>query len=177
MSGKAKILKLVETLTGEIGRRVVEVLLERGEEVSDEEIAQALNMRINDVRRALYELARYGIVSYKRVGKRDSFWYTYRWYIDKDTLARVLLQRKKSVLRKLEDRLAYEESGVFYVCPIDGSRYSFDEAFENYFKCPRCGSDLVEVNNSSVVEYLKNLIERLQREIEEDERNLGSRSV
>ena len=173
MVNKAKILELVEILTGTSGRRIVEFLLDIGTEVSDEEIAQKLNMRVNDVRRALYELARYGIVSYKRISRRESFWYTYRWFIDKDTLARVLLQRKKNVLRKLEERLSYEESNVFYACPFDGSRYSFDEAFENYFKCPKCGSDLIEVNNQEVVNILRKLIDKLRKEIEEDEERLS----
>lgn len=177
MSAREKLLKLVEALTGDVGRKVFEVLLEHSGEMSDEEIAQAVNLRINDVRKVLYELAKYGMVSYKRISTRDSLWYSYKWYIDEDALMRTLLQRKKSVLKKLEERLAYEESGVFYVCPVDGSRYSFDEAFENYFKCPRCGSDLVEVNNDAVVEYLRRLIDKLRQEIEEDERNISSRPV
>ena len=177
MSTREKLLKLVEALVGDVGRKVFEVLLERNEEISDEEIAQTANLRINDVRKVLYELAKYGIVSYKRISTRDSFWYSYRWYIDEDALIRTLLQRKKSVLRRLEERLTYEESGVFYLCPIDGSRYSFDEAFENYFKCPRCGSDLIEVDNNAVVEYLRRLIDKLRQEIEEDERGISSRPI
>ncbi len=174
---KETLLAIVERMVGPEGRKVFEILLEAGTELSDEEIAQRADLRINDVRRVLYELTRLGFVSYKRISRGEGYWYSYKWYIDLDTLARTLLHRKKSVVKRLEERLEYERSNVFYQCPMDGSRYTFDEAFENYFRCPRCGSELVEVDNSNVVKVLEQLIEKLKKEIEEDEKAFSRRSV
>ena len=169
--------KVIRALTGDLGERIVLLLLEQRTEMSDEEIAQSLGARINDVRKVLYDLVRYGFVTYKRITRRESYWHVYKWFTNEELIARALLQRKRLALKKLIDRLNYEKNNVFYECPVDGSRYSFDEAFENYFRCPRCGADLVEVNNEHVVKALENLIERLSRELERDEKAISSRSV
>jgi len=168
---------LTRELVGEVGEKVLMLLVQVKEPLSDEEIAEKLGLRINDVRKALYDLVKLGFVSYKRVTKRDSYWHVYKWYTNERMLSQALLRRKKEVLRKLEARLRYESENVFYVCPLDGSRYSFDEVFENYFRCPRCGSDLVEVNNAEIVNVLKTLVDKLRKEIENDEKALSGRSL
>ncbi len=168
---------LIRNLVGEVGEKIVVLLLESKEALSDEEIAEKLGLRINDVRKALYDLVKLGFVTYRRVTKRESYWHTYKWFTDESMIAQAVLRRKRETLKKLEQRLQYEKESVFYTCPVDGSRYSFDEAFENYFKCPRCNSDLVEVDNRSIVEALEKLIEKLRREIEHDEKVLSGRPV
>jgi transcription initiation factor TFIIE subunit alpha len=155
------ILKIVETLAGEGGRRIVEVLLNSQSGKSDEEIAQELNLRINDVRKTLYELSKHGFVAYIRVTKGDSRWHNYYWYTDKNMLKQSIDRRINEVLRILNERLAYEESQTFYICPNDLIRYTFDEAFENNFRCIQCGSELIEADNTKTVQYLKNLIKAL----------------
>ncbi len=167
---------MLRNLVGEVGEKIVLLLLESKEALSDEEIAEKLGLRINDVRKALYDLVKLGFVTYRRVTRRESYWHTYKWFTDEMMIAQAVLRRKKEALKRLERRLEYERENVFYMCPLDGSRYSFDEAFENYFKCPRCGSDLMEVDNRKVVEELEKLVERLRREIENDEKILSSRS-
>ena len=168
---------LIRNLVGEIGEKIILLLLETKEALSDEEIAERLGLRINDVRKTLYDLVKLGFVTYRRVTRRESYWHSYKWFTNEMMIAQAILRRKKEALRKLEQRLQFEKENVFYVCPLDGSRYSFDEAFENYFRCPRCGSDLVEVDNRKIVENLEKLIERLRREIEHDEKVLSGRPV
>ncbi len=171
------IRSLARELVGEVGEKVLMLLIQVKEPLSDEEISEKLGLRINDVRKALYDLVKLGLVSYKRMTRRDSYWHVYKWYTDEKMISQALLRRKKEVLRKLEARLRYESENVFYMCPVDGSRYSFDEVFENYFRCPRCGSDLVEVDNTQIVEKLRELVDKLRREIENDEKVLSGRSV
>ncbi len=167
------ILQLAEAIAGLEGRKVLEALIQLNREASDDEIAQKAGLRVNDARKALYELVKHGLISYKRIRHGESTWYSYRWYLDVKALSRTLLRRKRLVLEKLKERLEFEQNNVFYMCPLDGSRYSFDEAFENYFRCPKCGSDLVEVSNNLFIEALKELVNTLSREIEEDEKNIG----
>jgi len=168
---------LIRNLVGEVGERIIVLLLESKEALSDEEIAEKLGLRINDVRKALYDLVKLGFVTYRRVTRRESYWHSYKWYTNEMMIAQAVLRRKREVLKKLMQRLEFEKENVFYVCPLDGSRYSFDEAFENYFRCPRCGSDLVEIDNRKIIENLERLIEKLRREIEQDEKALSSRPV
>ncbi len=155
------MLKIIEALTGENGRRIVEILLNSQGGRSDEELAQELNLRVNDVRKLLYELSKQGFVAYIRMTKGESRWYSYYWYTDIDMLKHSINRRMNEVIRVLNERLAYEESQTFYICPNDSSRYTFDEAFENNFRCIQCGFELIEVDNSRTVQYLKKLIEVL----------------
>ncbi|MEM0152783.1 MAG: hypothetical protein QXJ56_07480 [Ignisphaera sp.] len=155
------ILKIIEVLAGENGKKIVEILLNSQGGKSDEELAQELNVRVNDVRKLLYELSKQGFVAYTRMTKGDSRWYSYYWYTDMDMLKQSINRRMNEIRRVLNERLAYEESQTFYMCPNDLSRYTFDEAFENNFRCIHCGSELIEIDNSRTVQYLKRLIEAL----------------
>ncbi|MCS7111015.1 MAG: hypothetical protein N3D82_06045 [Ignisphaera sp.] len=159
--GESIILKVVEALAGENGRRIVEALLNSQGGKSDEELSQELNLRANDVRKLLYELSKQGFVAYTRMTKSDSRWYNYYWYTDMDMLRQSISRRMDEVIRVLNERLTYEASQTFYMCPNDLSRYTFDEAFENNFRCIQCGSELIEVDNSRTVRYLRSLIEAL----------------
>ncbi|MEM0005604.1 MAG: transcription factor, partial [Ignisphaera sp.] len=125
------ILKIIEVLAGENGKKIVEILLNSQGGKSDEELAQELNVRVNDVRKLLYELSKQGFVAYTRMTKGDSRWYSYYWYTDMDMLKQSINRRMNEIRRVLNERLAYEESQTFYMCPNDLSRYTFDEAFEN----------------------------------------------
>ncbi|MEM1916673.1 MAG: hypothetical protein QXU00_05290, partial [Ignisphaera sp.] len=58
------LLKVVEAIAGENGKRIVVSLLESETGKSDEELSNELNIRVNDVRRLLYELANHGFVAY-----------------------------------------------------------------------------------------------------------------
>lgn len=155
------VLKIVEALAGENGRRIVEILMNSQGGKSDEEIARELNLRVNDVRKLLYELSKQGFVAYTRTAKGDGRWYSYYWYTDIDMIRQSINKRIDEVTRILSERLAYEASQTFYMCPNDLSRYTFDEALENNFKCIQCGSELVEIDNSRMVQYIRKLIEAL----------------
>lgn len=166
----AMIMKLIEAIYGAAGRKLVEVLLKHPEGATDEEVAQEADMKINDVRRLLYEMAHHGLVSYIRSTKGDSYWYSYRWYTSEHNLRQSITRRVTEVLRVLEERLVFESSNTFYICPVDLSRYTFEEALENNFQCIRCGADLVEYDNSREKQKLKELIEVIRKDV------LGRRS-
>ncbi|RLG87148.1 MAG: transcription factor [Thermoprotei archaeon] len=172
--GVENVLRMIEMMFGETARRVFEVLLASPREVTDEEVAQKLGLRVNDVRRALYEMSRFNFVTYRRTRQGEGIWYVYYWRVDVESLKRLLLMRKKLVLQKLRQRLEFEKNNVFFVCPNDGSRYTFDEAFENGFKCPRCGADLVEESNEEVVKVLEAIVRKFEEELLEDEKAISS---
>ncbi len=165
-----ELLSLIESMIGPTARKVFKYLMETGEETSDEAIANALELKVNDVRRALYSLSEYGFVSYRRVRDKNSGWYIYYWRINVEDINSILLVRKREILRKLKERLEYEESNSFYYCPIDGTRYTFEEAFENGFTCPRCGAELVFIDNDRIKHVLASRIRKLQEELERESR-------
>ncbi len=64
-------------------------------------------------------------------------------------------------MRKLRDRLQYEEDNYFFFCKGCGSsniKHRFDEAFELNFRCPECGSPLEAQENQKLIEFLKRKI-------------------
>lgn len=160
-----ELLSFIETMIGPSARKVFKYLIESGEEASDDAIANALEMKVNDVRRALYALSEHGFVSYRRVRDKNSGWFIYYWRINVEDINTILLVRKKEILRKLKERLEYEESNSFYYCPVDGSRYTFEEAFENGFVCPRCGAELVYIENDKIKQILAERIRKIEEEI------------
>ncbi len=73
----------------------------------------------------------------------------------------ILIEKKKLVLRKLRDRLQYEENNYFFVCkkcPQSSMKYKFDEAFDLNFKCPECGDPLEAQDNEQIKQFLKEKI-------------------
>lgn len=155
------MLKIVEAMSGETGRRIVETLIISGKTLSDEEISNMLGLKINDVRRTLYELASHGFVAYRRSSGEGSWWYTYSWFTNKDMVEHAINKRMREIARVLGEWLSYSEHHPSYICPYDFTLYVFDDAFENNFRCLKCGADLVEIDSQRVLEFVKSLIQKL----------------
>jgi len=167
------LLEFIRKFVGDYGVRVFEVLMNSNKELLDMEISTKAGLGEQEVRRALYELHNLGLVTYRKSRNPEDGKYIYYWKIDEVRINQVLLQRKKAVLKKLKERLEYEENNTFYICPVDGVRLTFEEALENDFKCPRCGSMLVYEDNENVKRALRNLIKRLEEEISNEEKLLS----
>ena len=144
-----------------------------GKGLSDEELEELTNIRQGEIRRILRLLYELRLASYRRGKHPETGATRYYWKLNLHTINNVLLSRKKSVLRNLELKLEYEESNQFYYCPLDGSRYTFDEAYEYDFQCPKCGSILEEDDRSEIKEVLRLVISRLRESIARDEERLA----
>lgn len=165
------LLNLVKMFCGSVCSDVFKAMLKDHSEFLDEELASETGISINEVRRALYDLQSLGIVAYRRERDEKDGKFIYYWYADIEHLNQLLLQRKRSVLKRLEERLKLEEENSFYACPHDEIRLSFDEALENEFRCPRCSASLEFVDNDGIKKRLKEIISCLQEEITNEERS------
>ncbi|HDJ51268.1 MAG TPA: transcription factor [Thermoprotei archaeon] len=168
------LLDFIEDYVGPAGREVFRLLAKATKEMLDNEIIEKTGLNEQEVRRVLYELHNLGLVTYRKSRNPEDSRYIYFWRVDSARVNQVLLQRKKAVLNKLKERLEYEESHTFFVCTIDGVRLTFDEAMENDFKCPRCGSELIAEENEEVKERLRKIIRVLEEEIKREEKLIGS---
>lgn len=140
-----------------------------GKGLSDEELSEITKMRQGEIRNILRMLYSLRMVAYRRGRHPETGATRYYWYPDFSGINMSLFWRKKQVLEKLKQRLEYEEENSFFRCPRDGLRYTFDEAFEFDFTCPKCNTMLVEEDNSMVKEYLRQRIAMLEEEIKRDE--------
>ena len=137
-------------------------------ESKEEEIAEDLKIDINELRKILYKLNEIGLVrSYKVRSEEEGKQYTYVWYVNVDYINQILLQRKKHVLERLKERLSVEEETYFY-CPNDLTRYTYDEAMDLNFICPKCGTPLEMAQTNEYAEVLKKYIKKLSEEIEQE---------
>ena len=143
--------------------------------LSDEDLEALTGYRQSEIRRILRLLYENRVISYRKGRHPKSDATRYYWSIDYESINITLVRVKKNVLSKLKMRLEFEEGNSFYVCPNDGNRYTFDEALENDFSCPRCGSILdVDYEAERIKEYLRMRITELEKEIESDENHLYS---
>lgn len=156
------ILETAAHLAGEKGEKVVKALA--AGELTDEDLAKRTNLQVNQVRSILYTLHENRIVTYRREREENSGWYVYYWRIDPDRALDYLRQHRMEVLKKLEERLAEEESKIFFACEGGCIRMPYEEAAEIEFRCPSCGGTLQLQDNTAIINSLRARIERLQRE-------------
>ena len=164
---------MARDLLGEDVIDVLSFLLDNKTELTDEEMANKLNVKVNEVRKKLYALAEHGLVSYRRTRDKETGWYVYYWKANVDQINELLLSRKREILNKLKARLEYETNNEFYICPEDKTKYTFEEAFENEFKCPKCGVQLVYYDSAKMREFLERKIKEIEEEIAR-EKKVGS---
>ena len=165
------IVEVVKMIFGEVHAKVVKVMMENeGKEMRDEEIAKKIGMRVNEVRRVLYELHNKQIATYRKVIDPSTRWYTYYWKLNTENIYTLIKRRKRRVIELLKQRLEYERNNTFFKC-TKGERcpiVTFDVAMEHYFKCPTCGAPLEQFDNSKIIELLEKKISELEEELKND---------
>ncbi|AFZ70997.1 transcription initiation factor IIE, alpha subunit [Caldisphaera lagunensis DSM 15908] len=166
-----RLLALKAETDDKMSSEILDILLktdpERG--ISDEEIEGITGYRQSDVRKVLRLLYDARLATYRRGKHPETGATRYYWYIDMRSVGLAIIRRKKAVLEKLKSRLIYENNNEFYKCPKDNTRYTFDDAFEYDFICPKCGSMLELDTNEQYIDILKRRISLLEEEIKQDE--------
>jgi transcription initiation factor TFIIE subunit alpha len=134
-------------------------------EVTDEELAEELDLELNDVRRALFILYENDLADYRRLRDEDSGWLTYLWTLEYGSIPENLRDEMYRLLDALEDRREYERNHEFFLCETDSIRFEFEEAMEFGFECPQCGSELDALDNDHLVTAMDERIDELRAEL------------
>lgn len=157
-------VKIAGLLGGEEYVRVARALL-NNENATDEEIASATGLKINTVRKALYDLFGKSLISGVRVRDMKMGWFVYRWKAQRDQVDGFIENQKRKALERLRHRLQYEQAHEFYHCGTPNCRkYIFDQAIEVFFKCQVCGKPLNLVDNSKLIEAFAWKIKQIEEE-------------
>jgi transcription initiation factor TFIIE subunit alpha len=158
-------VKIAGLIGGEEYLKVARGLLNT-DDATDEEIASATGLRINIIRKVLYDMFGKALITGIRVKDEKKGWFVYRWRAKKDQVDSFIDNQKKKILERLQIRLEYEESSEFYHCGNkDCPRVKFDSAVELFFKCTNCKGPLNMVDNGRVKEALRYKIEQLTADI------------
>jgi transcription initiation factor TFIIE subunit alpha len=154
-------VKIAGLIGGEEYLKVARALLNT-EDATDEEIASATGLRINIIRKVLYDMFGKALITGIRVKDEKKGWFVYRWRAKRDQIDNFIDNQKKKILDRLQKRLEYEESSEFYHCGNkDCPRTKFDAAVELFFKCSNCKGPLNMVDNNKVKEALRYKIEQI----------------
>lgn len=165
MEYEDSFVKIAGLIGGEEYVKVARALLNT-EDVTDEEIASATGLKINIVRKVLYDMFGKALITGIRVKDEKKGWFVYRWRAKQDHVDNFIENQKKKILDRLYKRLEHEDSTEFYHCGNhDCPRVKFDVAVELFFKCPNCKGPLNMVDNTKVKEALRYKIDQITTDI------------
>ncbi|MGQ9788623.1 MAG: transcription factor E, partial [Candidatus Hadarchaeaceae archaeon] len=157
------IYELLHQIAGEHGYTVAKAIV--SEELTDEEIAKRTGIRLNLVRRILYDLYDSRVVSYRRIRDENSGWYLYYWKIDPERALAYVKTNRQLLLQKLEEQLEKEKTTIYFSCSNGCQKTTLEEAAENNFKCTRCKGKLEPYDNSAVIISLERRIQTLREQL------------
>jgi len=154
-------------LFGEDAVRVVDVL--KGvDEITDNEIADQTEIRLNLVRKTLHRLYDHSLVAIRQSRDKETGWFIFHWRLQPDQFGGFIRKQKLYILEKLENRLEHEKSHEFYSCQTPNcKRFTFDDAFGLLFKCPICNKPMMYLNNGLIIEALTRKTEQIKGELSE----------
>lgn len=165
LSNHEVLIKVARILGGEDAVKIIETLRE-ADEITDEKIVAKTNIRLNTVRKILYKFYDHSLVGLRRTRDDKTGWFIFHWRLQPDQIEGFLINQKKRILEKLEERLNYEKSHDFYYCGTPGHRrIPFEEATEYIFRCPECDKPLMHYDNTKIIEFLTKKIKQLKAEL------------
>ena len=153
-------VKISQMIGGDEYLKVARSLI-KAQDATDEEIASYTGLRINMVRKVLYDLFGKALITGVRVKDERKGWFVYRWRSRRDEVENFIENQKKKIAERLQQRLDYENSSQFYHCGNDDcQRQTFESSLEESFKCPSCGEILdLKKNEKSKKAFTKKIDE------------------
>ena len=161
---KHAIEDVVKELVNEEAIPIVLYLIGRTK-VSEFVIAQELDLEIHKARNLLYKLLEHNILYFHRKKDKVKGWYICYWDFNEKIIPFQLEKIKTQKLQKLKERLERESSSTFYMCKNACTRMDFEKSMEFNFKCPECGELMDEQNNVRTLEFLKERMAELDKDL------------
>lgn len=157
------LIQLLKQTAGDNGYTVARTIAE--EELTDDEIAKRTGIRLNLVRRILYDLYDNRVVSYRRIRDESSGWYIYYWKVEPSRALSYVNTNRRLLLQKLEEQLEHERSTMFFSCNDGCPKVSYDRAVESDFKCTMCKGKLQPYDNSGVITSLERKVQAIRQQL------------
>ena len=149
-----RILDITSEIISDEATQVIEFLYFNAG-ASEFDIAEGVGFTVSQIRSILYELKAKNLIDYDRKKDKEKGWYLYYWRVLPQNFETVYQNEKKKKLEQFKERLEEEEGSIYYICPNYCKRLQFEEALENNFTCPVCGSLMNEENKTRKIEMLK----------------------
>ena len=160
-------VKISEMIGGDEYLKVARSLL-KAEDATDEEIASSTGLRINMVRKVLYDLFGKSLITGIRVKDERKGWFVYRWRSRREEVENFIENQKKKISERLQQRLDFENSSEFYHCGNeDCPRVTFEDSLEAMFKCPSCGQVLNRKKNDKAKKAFAKKIDKIKNDMQQ----------
>jgi len=151
---------------GEDAVKIVSTL-KKTDRLTDEQLSNKTEIRLNEVSKILYRLYAYSLVTCERLRDEKTGWFIFYWKLQPDQAEGFIQNQKRKILKKLESRLDYELNHNFYYCMTEGcDRVTFEDAMEMFFRCPKCSKPLQHLDNSKIIERLREKIDLIHQELD-----------
>ena len=163
---KSKIdtIEVLDNLGYEVSEELAQAiaLLEKHETISENVIAEKLELKINSARKLLYRLKEWGFADYeKQKDPEKTWWYIYFWSLDRKRVLNTYIRYLKTEIEKREVALQEEEEYAF-ICRRCKLKFTYTEGLETNFNCRECNGILRELKNRKVIRELKREIEEFR---------------
>ncbi len=140
----------------------------KAEDATDEEIASSTGLRINMVRKVLYDLFGKSLITGIRVKDERKGWFVYRWRSRREEVENFIEKQKKKIGERLQQRLDYENSSEFYHCGNqDCPRITFEDALDAMFKCPSCNQVVNLKKNEKAKKAFAKKIDEIAKDMQQ----------
>lgn len=164
-----EIRDIVEDMGIELDEQTQEILkiLSETPIVSENSIAEKLEIKINAARKSLYKLHSVGFVEYtKEKDAEKKWWYIYFWELNQKKLLDIYLRHKQKIVKQKEATILEERDFAFQT--KDGSmKFKYEEALANDFVSPENGRPLVQIDNVTFIQQLETDVQTLNVQIAE----------
>lgn len=147
---------------GRLARKVVEMLYERKEDLTDDRIAILLNISTAETRRILQYLMKLNLVGVKKRTTED-YRIEYTWYVDDEVIKQAVSSRARVAREKISMLIRALTEGSYYICPNCHMRYSLEEAVNKGGVCPVCGAELEYVESLEEINKLTKVLQKLEK--------------
>ena len=158
-------VRIASMIGGDEYLKVARSLL-KSRDATDEEIASSTGLRINMVRKVLYDLFGKSLITGIRVKDEKKGWFVYRWRSRREEVEGFIENQKKVITKRLQQRLDYENLSDFYHCGnSDCVRMPAVDALEHDYRCPSCGKIMNQKINDRAKQAFAKKIDKIRKDM------------
>lgn len=162
MSEDSKLFNILVSQLGNGHKNLVELLLEKESFVSEEELADEVDLKVNEVRKILYKLYNLRYCEYKKT-KKPNGWFVYFWKLRPNKIVEEFQNTNQEKLKDLQGKLKYERKHKFFKCGNGCKKLTYKEALETDFICPECEESLIYQDSNQRIQELEKEIKNLKK--------------
>ena len=154
---------LIKKLCGQDTIPLVHELINK-KKVNEFKLADDLDININQIRNMLYRLHAHNLVYFLRKKDKKKGWYVYYWMFNLNHAYSLLQKITNESIESLKKRREKEKKNISFICSNGCVKFTIETALEHQFKCPECGTLVVQESNIQVIEELNSQIEKMEKE-------------